>query len=1303
MSQKKFPSISRDSKGKKNRKRRKHSLMFILLIPLLIVVLIEGILPFGALLMSKTKETMIDAEVNIDANIVENRRMALENAMEDQWSTVRKESSFLKSELETYLEENAQSVQSFIGDSEAKRAYSEQVFDELLNYLQRDSTSGLFLILANENAGGGNYTGFFLRDSDPTTETTTNSDLLLERGNKVLAQTANISLDNAWTTDFHFEEPGVRAADDFFFNPYLLALENTDVDMTSLSYWSVPFVLEDNKLDNHLMITYSLPLIYDGTIYGILGTEVSVSYLMKSYLPVQDLDSNQNAGYILAVRGEDGQYTPLIGKGVLYETAKSEDGLFTLEETEYKDLLKAKDASVGEQDVYAVCSDLSLYKYQVPYDNTEWVLCGLVTQDSVFGLGNSLYRMILMTILGCAAAGMVIMFVVVLNVLRPVHRLMDSVRGGRSGLKLFKKSGITEVDELHDIVENLTESELRIRNQLNEEKERYRLAVKSSSDIFYTYRESSGTLEIVNSRHHDGSWNAEDFWNKLIAPRLLAEERLTFSDIRRGSDTDLSGELYLKGTDNSEGRWYSYQGRRILDPQTNERRIVGYVRDIQQVKLRMLEQEEKQMRDPLTGFYRLQPGDEAIQKDRDLHRTGVLLLFDLNHFSSLVGSYGLTFSDMLLEEFALRLRSIVEQKTEGTSIFVRAGSDEFLVWMPPVTEEKYTEILENLRDQYISLMRNSVLELKFHCGIAVSDQVIRTQLLIRHAQIALAEAKKQDKSWIEWENVRDSEVQPVPFGEIISQGYSVKNGLASMALNIFDRNFALEASLDLMALRLQREFGLRNLVVTGFHEDYMTSSILYAWYPQAGRDGWVSVLSHSEEELRELNHLSEERKLQVIRKRDIYRKTPGLWLPMADNGQYSGGIFLLGLPEGILLENEKSNTLFEVCTIIQNCINQRRHDQSAQAKSEFLARMSHEIRTPMNGIIGMTEIALREDQSPERRMQCLKKVESSSHYLLGLLNDILDMSKIESGKMTLSAENFDLPELLDNLHAILDGRFLEKQQQFVIDSALTHAVFAGDGLRLSQVLVNLLGNAGKYSGAHTKITLTVREQESSEKGFAALYFAVEDQGIGIAAEDQQRIFHRFEQVDTLAARQQGTGLGLAISDKLIRMMGSRIRLESEPGEGSLFYFTLYLPIGTKVCREQIKAAPHRDFGGTRVLAVEDNALNMEILCSFLEMLGCIPESACNGQEALEKYEASPEGYYQLILMDVMMPVMNGLEAAHRIRLSHREDAQKIAIAAISANAFEEDIRLSLASGMNAHLSKPIELEKLRELLENVLA
>ena len=428
-------------------------------------------------------------------------------------------------------------------------------------------------------------------------------------------------------------------------------------------------------------------------------------------------------------------------------------------------------------------------------------------------------------------------------------------------------------------------------------------------------------------------------------------------------------------------------------------------------------------------------------------------------------------------------------------------------------------------------------------------------------------------------------------------------------------------------------------------------------------------------------------------------------------------------------DDEAASTLREVGAIIQNRINQEELDQSAQAKSDFLARMSHEIRTPMNGIIGMTEIALKPEQSDERRVDCLNKVHASSLYLLDLLNGILDMTKIENNKMLLGDAPFSMSHVVEELNAVSAGRLAARNQKLVVDMRTQHDWFMGDALRLNQVLINLVGNAVKYSDDGGTITVTIEERaavggagaltpgrgaagagaqaagdgvQASDTRTASVYFAVTDRGVGIAEEDIERIFAKFEQVNTTDARQQGTGLGLAISNRIVLMMGDRIRANSRLGHGSTFYFEIPLAIADAADKSSCADAEQVDFTGKRALVAEDNELNMEIIAYVLDDMGFTVDKTTNGQEALDAFEQSPVGRYDIVLMDVMMPVMDGLTAAHRIRSLGRADAADVPIVATSANAFAEDVKRSLASGMNAHVSKPIDPEKLAKVLAKVM-
>ena len=283
---------------------------------------------------------------------------------------------------------------------------------------------------------------------------------------------------------------------------------------------------------------------------------------------------------------------------------------------------------------------------------------------------------------------------------------------------------------------------------------------------------------------------------------------------------------------------------------------------------------------------------------------------------------------------------------------------------------------------------------------------------------------------------------------------------------------------------------------------------------------------------------------------------------------------------------------------------------------------------------------------------------------------------------------------------MLDAKFAEKGQVLQAEISLQHDWFCGDALRINQVLINLLGNAIKYSPADSTVELVVREEESTA-GTSSIFFSVRDHGVGIRREDFDRIFQSLEQVDTLPERRQGTGLGLSISNRLVLMMGGRISLESELGQGSCFHFTLSLPVAqAQVCEQD--AELRTDFSGVSVLSAEDNALNREILRVFLEGMGCSVTEACDGQEAVDMFCNTPSDTFQLILMDVMMPRLNGLEATRQVRTSGRTDGLTVPIVAVSANAFDDDIKQSLATGMNAHLSKPIESSELAKVMSRVL-
>jgi signal transduction histidine kinase/CheY-like chemotaxis protein len=365
---------------------------------------------------------------------------------------------------------------------------------------------------------------------------------------------------------------------------------------------------------------------------------------------------------------------------------------------------------------------------------------------------------------------------------------------------------------------------------------------------------------------------------------------------------------------------------------------------------------------------------------------------------------------------------------------------------------------------------------------------------------------------------------------------------------------------------------------------------------------------------------------------------------------------------------------------------------ASQAKGEFLARMSHEIRTPLNAVIGMTEIARRAG-TLEKKDRSLEEIDAASNHLLGILNDVLDMSKIESGKFTIAHDAFDLKTAMEEVSHIIIQRCTEKELSFETGfSSLGNYTVLGDKLRLKQVLINLLGNAIKFTSPGGTIRFLVELTEEREAGITAR-FSVSDSGIGMTPEQCAKLFTAFEQADnSISVRFGGTGLGLAISQNLVKMMGGLIVVESVFGTGSDFSFTLDMETVAPVEKDVEDRTSTQDFTGKRILLVEDIEINRMILVELLADTQVEIEEAADGEKALAAFAEKPPGYYNLIFMDIQMPNMDGYEAAQAIRALDRTDAKTIPIIAMTANAYREDVEHAFQAGMNGHLAKPIEIE-----------
>ena len=380
--------------------------------------------------------------------------------------------------------------------------------------------------------------------------------------------------------------------------------------------------------------------------------------------------------------------------------------------------------------------------------------------------------------------------------------------------------------------------------------------------------------------------------------------------------------------------------------------------------------------------------------------------------------------------------------------------------------------------------------------------------------------------------------------------------------------------------------------------------------------------------------------------------------------------------------------------------------RASNAKTTFLSNMSHDIRTPMNAIVGYTDFALR-SKDPDEVQRYLKKIDTSSAYLLALINDVLEMSRIESGKIELELTEVDFDEILDSVQSMFGAQMSEKGITFNVTERINDCRVLCDETRLNRVLLNLLSNAYKFTPAGGTVTLSIEQFDDADPGFGLYEIRVKDSGIGMSKEFAERVFDAFERErNTTASGIQGTGLGMAITKRIVDMMQGSIEVNTAPGAGTEFVVQLTLQLAgeSENDDEAVPSAPVEiDFEGMRALLAEDNEINREIACMLLEELGFTTDEAEDGQVAVEMLLKAGPGYYDVVITDIQMPVLDGYGEARAIRKLDNPELSNIPIIAMSANAFQEDIRAAEEAGMNGYVPKPVDMGVLIDELTRVLS
>lgn len=756
--------------------------------------------------------------------------------------------------------------------------------------------------------------------------------------------------------------------------------------------------------------------------------------------------------------------------------------------------------------------------------------------------------------------------------------------------------------------------------------------------------------------------------------------------------------------------------------------------DITDLKLASLKKESKlaelEQKDDLTKMYRREAGQSLIAEYLAKKSEGercALLLVDLDDFGFINQTYGHLFGDVVLKDFARMLRAACKPE----DLFVRMGGDEFAVLLKRTAKETACKIAECICTRAEAIYAGEKEGSRISCsvGITISDHAHGFSQFWEQVMLALEYAKHHTPGkaicWSKLlaENFPANHLQPPKrtVSKIINTYSKQDDDMVSFAFHILEKTKDLRSAIHILLREIAAVFDFSHIFIVEAKTEFLANQISYSWKPairkfaepvvfylEQNEMDWV-IEQFEPEGICELA-LKDSLRLPRFMKRTIYdlETVTHLQCAMYEEGRFKGSVCFVKQRKNFVWPEDMKLILQEISKIISTHINKKNADIASKAKTDFLSRMSHEIRTPMNGILGMVNIAKSVLDDREKIAACLQKIDASTKYLLSLVNDILDMSRIESGKIAVTREVFDLRALVRGMEAMLRPQAEEKGICLYVSAAIRNRILLGDELRLSQVLVNLASNALKFTPAGGKVILRIEEQRQ-EGDVTLIRFSVADTGVGINKQYISRIFQAFEQAGRKTTRQfGGTGLGLTISSNLVSLMGGTLEVRSQEGCGSEFFFSVWFPVVSDHVEEaplsSEEEVPNRqyDFSGKRLLLVEDNDLNIEIAQTLLEAVGFAVEVAVNGEEAVQYFQCHAPYYYDVVLMDIRMPVMDGLEATKQIRTLGREDSLRIPIIAMTANAFDEDTQKSIDSGMDGHLSKPVDIDLLYKVLQREL-
>jgi signal transduction histidine kinase/CheY-like chemotaxis protein/GGDEF domain-containing protein len=1239
----------------------------------------------------------------------------------------------------------AQSPADFVNNKALQDKLIRELYPEIILLEDRADSEAIFLVLSDGREFPDinkphKFPGLFLYDS--THGASDEPRPVLLRGKRELTEGLNFLPDVEWAEEFTYQPEFSML--EYFWAPMRAAAEHPGLRDEKYIHWSTPFFVQQTSALGSLTAV-SVPLRAGDIPIGVVGVCYKTSEIFYAA-------QNRAAGSFILVeynseRGEPDFYSDEFGKFSV--TARysfspdrvsftSGEGGVTLEKSKvYPDIFDSEGLYFDGSPAAAGIADLGIYTGDSPYNYERWAIVAAEDGQTVFSAARNVTILIAVLILVSTLDAIIIAIFASRFFSKGIAKIVSAVRESHSGVIDVVNSDIYEVDLLGTTLRHASEENRKAEETLQAERERYYIALRSSNQNFIDYDAAEDLLQIdILTGAEIMQIEYPNFLDSISSVKVVYEDDIptavkffrgqvnTAVDIRVWSQS-VQGKLM----------WVQSKPYYIYDESGKLRRTIASIRDITKEKLEERGREKAVLLDSVTGFYR---ADHAVAIVRDFLSTEnvityAVMCFMIDNFAFLAERFGRFFCDALVYEAS----SILKKRFGDKTIYIRSYPNECSVIIPEsaagdkslreFAEEAVNSAARGISSIVISDEENTKISVS--AGVFINDTAKNAAIARQRAEYAAAAAvmRRYGSEIVFWDEVESdySFTERVDIYGVLEsvrcpeevQPAAVSGGINAFTLNLLEKTTDIRSAVQMLLSRIGTEFSFVRVSVFMFDRAGVVLSRLWQWNEPGGEALQPFTVSVNKAVKSEFDRIMDGTEYIILD--DKAAALPkfladgvgfnagdfGAALPLSDSGGIMGVFIAEGVPE--IIEDADFNVLRETVKVLSAFLAKNRSSTESKAKSEFLSKMSHEIRTPMNAIIGMSQIALSDETISPRQRDYLWKIDFSAKYHLTLINDILDMSRIESGKTRSDISELDFKGILANLDSIIGTQCKQKSINFVTDIKIPSYKFLSDSLKLNQVFMNLLGNAIKFTGPGGTITFSVIAGETDSSGKTPVTFTVKDTGIGIKADRLHSIFEAFEQEDDSTARQYGgTGLGLPIANSYVSMLGGELQVQSEVGKGTSFVFTI--PVEFTANEETKDGAAtessEKDLLGYRILIAEDDELNMEIAKTLLEQQGFVIECAENGQIAVDMWKNNPEGYYALILMDIRMPVMDGLEAAKTIRADNRPDAAKIPILALSANAFEEDRNMSLAACMNGHIIKPIDmrvlLAKIREILSS---